>query len=284
MKYTQHPLSAAFPSMSSDELAALAEDIRMHGQREPGVLLDGQVLDGWHRYQACERAGVEFVATVYTGTDPVAFVISRNAHRRHLTASQRAVAVVACAEWAKPHRPQKGEPGSPFSTNEQLADAAGTTVRTVQQAKRAVEAGLGDAVRDGMMSAKAAVAVAKGEAPKRRPGGVSAEQQRILEEGRDAFEGVDALAEADATIRRQQDRLELLEAGADDALKQAIRRYEAAEQQRDALMGQLKAACDDRDDLERFRTQIMRAVDAQTPAEALRTVRAWRAMRDEAGA
>ena len=84
MKYTQHPLSAAFPSMSSDELAALAEDIRTHGQREPGVLLDGQVLDGWHRYQACERAGVEFVATVYTGTDPVAFVISRNAHRRQM--------------------------------------------------------------------------------------------------------------------------------------------------------------------------------------------------------
>ena len=119
---------------------------------------------------------------------------------------------------------------------------------------------------------------------KRRPGGVSAEQQRILEEGRDAFEGVDALAEADATIRRQQDRLELLEAGADDALKQAIRRYEAAEQQRDSLMGRLATATKDRDELERFRAQVMKAVDADTPAEALRTVRAWRALRDEAGA
>ena len=119
---------------------------------------------------------------------------------------------------------------------------------------------------------------------KRRPGGVSAEQQRILEEGRDAFEGVDALAEADKTIRQLQDKLELLEAGADDALKQAIARYEAAEQQRDSLMGRLATATKDRDELERFRAQVMKAVDADTPAEALRTVRAWRALRDEAGA
>lgn len=282
MTYTQHPLSAAFPAMSAEDLDALTQDIAAHGQREPGVMYDGQVLDGWHRYQACERAGVEFVATVYTGTDPVAFVISRNAHRRHLTASQRAAAVVMCAEWAEPHRPNKAEPGSAFSTNEQLAEAAGTTDRTIRHAKAAVRAGLGEAVRDGMMSAKTAVAVAKGEAPKRKPGGVSAEHQRILEEGADAFEGVDALAEADATIRRLQDKLELLEAGADDALKQAIARYEAAEQQRDSLMGRLASATKDRDDLERFRSQVMKAVDADTPAEALRTVRAWRALRDEA--
>jgi hypothetical protein len=55
------------------------------------VLLDGMVLDGWHRYLACAKAGVEFKAMNFDGADPVAFVISRNLHRRHLTPSQRAL-------------------------------------------------------------------------------------------------------------------------------------------------------------------------------------------------
>jgi hypothetical protein len=58
----QHPLSAAFPSMPPVELEALAMDIEAHGQREPGVLFEGMVLDGWHRYVACGKAGVEFKA------------------------------------------------------------------------------------------------------------------------------------------------------------------------------------------------------------------------------
>jgi hypothetical protein len=44
---------------------ALAIDIEAHGQREPGVLFEGMVLDGWHRYRACEQIGVEFKAEEY---------------------------------------------------------------------------------------------------------------------------------------------------------------------------------------------------------------------------
>ena len=57
-KFEQHPLSAAFPAMPEVDLEALAEDIKAHGQREPGLLHEGMVLDGWHRYLACEKAGV----------------------------------------------------------------------------------------------------------------------------------------------------------------------------------------------------------------------------------
>jgi hypothetical protein len=53
---TSAPLSAAFPSMPEKEIEALTLDIEAHGQREPGVLLDGMVLDGWHRYLACDTA------------------------------------------------------------------------------------------------------------------------------------------------------------------------------------------------------------------------------------
>jgi len=51
----RHPLSAAFPSFSAQDLAALVEDIRQFGQRESGLTLEGKILDGWNRYQACLR-------------------------------------------------------------------------------------------------------------------------------------------------------------------------------------------------------------------------------------
>ena len=48
MKHQQHPLSAAFPAMSTDDLQALIEDIEVNGQREPIVLFEGLVIDGGH--------------------------------------------------------------------------------------------------------------------------------------------------------------------------------------------------------------------------------------------
>lgn len=160
---TQHPLSAAFPSMPESEIAALAIDIETHGQREPGVTLDGMVLDGWHRYLACHRLGVQFKATDYDGADPRSFVLSRNLHRRHLTASQRASAVVKCSEW---HPGGRGALVQPSSTNAEMAKEADVGERTIVQAKRAEEVGLGDAVREGKVSARAAADVAK--LPKKR--------------------------------------------------------------------------------------------------------------------
>lgn len=269
MKYTQHPLSAAFPAMSADDLASLSADIAAHGQREPGVLYEGQVLDGWHRYQACEAAGVEFVAVEFIDADPVAFVISRNAHRRHLTASQRAAAVVMCAEWAKPHRPKKGEPGSSFSTNEELAEAAGTTVRTVQQAKRAVESGLGEAVRDGMMSTKAAVAVAKGQAPKAK---AQTEKERIAEE---AFGDVDILDEMEQSIRERDAKIAALEA--DDTKAELARQINIAQHyQREIGVEQDKNVAMRRelDALRKWQTSILTATGAENPRAALAAIRA----------
>ncbi|MYG80940.1 MAG: hypothetical protein F4187_03825, partial [Gemmatimonadetes bacterium] len=92
----RHPLSKAFKDMPEMEFAALREDIRKRGVLEPITLLDGKVLDGWHRYTAAKEIdpGLE-VPTVELGDrDPADLVISRNLHRRHLTATQRAVCVL----------------------------------------------------------------------------------------------------------------------------------------------------------------------------------------------
>ncbi|WP_320055728.1 hypothetical protein [Desulfuromonas thiophila] len=173
MNYPQHPLSAAFPAMPRMHLDYLAKDIAEHGLHIAITLFDGMILDGWHRYQACQVAGVSpRFESLSEGADPVAFVRSRNLHRRDLTPSQRAAAVVACSEWAKRGTNQHGgsEPGSHPQTATEMAKAADVSVKTIQQAKAAHIAGLGEQVRDGIITAKAAVKqVRQGAASERTP-------------------------------------------------------------------------------------------------------------------
>lgn len=157
----QHPLSAAFPSMPESDLAVLSDDIEKHGQREKGVLYEGMVLDGWHRYIACSKAGVQFKSAEFDGEDPVAFVLSRNLHRRHLTASQRALAVVETTNW-RPHGDQKSRSAAAADrTTAEMARAAEVSPRTIENAKAAHKAGLGEAVREGKVTAERAAEVAK---------------------------------------------------------------------------------------------------------------------------
>lgn len=86
-----HPLSAAFPRMDTAAFELLKDDIRANGLRQPVVTIGGQVLDGGHRYRACQELGIDPPLVEYTGTDPIGFVISANLHRRHLNESQRAM-------------------------------------------------------------------------------------------------------------------------------------------------------------------------------------------------
>ncbi|HVA51386.1 MAG TPA: hypothetical protein VNH11_33905 [Pirellulales bacterium] len=87
-----HPAATLFPMMHGPELGLLVEDIEAHGLREPVVLFEGQVLDGRNRLRACELAGIEprFEEWDAVGS-PLAFVLSRNLHRRHLNESQRSI-------------------------------------------------------------------------------------------------------------------------------------------------------------------------------------------------
>ena len=89
-----HPLASAFPLLKPDALNALADDIRRHGLKEPIVKYEGKILDGRNRYRACLKASVEPLFTEYSETTPVQFVISKNLHRRDMTAGQRATAAV----------------------------------------------------------------------------------------------------------------------------------------------------------------------------------------------
>ena len=82
-----HPACKIFPALPDQELRELAEDIAANGLQNPIVLYQGQILDGRNRWDACQLAGVKPRFTEFVGDDPLAWVISQNLTRRHLTAS-----------------------------------------------------------------------------------------------------------------------------------------------------------------------------------------------------
>ncbi len=223
MTLKQHPLSKIFPSLPDDELHLLAKDIKEHGLHSAITLHKGEVLDGWHRYQACLFAKVNPRTQEYKGKDPAAFVKSMNWHRRHLNASQRALAEVQLSEWATTGRPGNSAPGAEFSagaekaaTTAEMAARAGTSKRTIEDAKSVELNGsdaVKEAVREGKISVKAAANIAK--KPKR-------EQKKAIKEAKapkqkkqePREEHGDSLAKeleaADKTIRSQQTLIDSL--------------------------------------------------------------------------
>lgn len=140
MPLPSHPIAEIFPLLDGDALSALAEDILQHGLREPVVLLDGQVLDGRNRVAACEKAAVPVRTREFDGSDPVAFVLSANLHRRHLDASQRAIVGAKAANLKDGQRADRMSrsgisPTYQPVTQPQAAALVGVHERTVRDAR-----------------------------------------------------------------------------------------------------------------------------------------------------
>jgi N6-adenosine-specific RNA methylase IME4 len=86
-----HSVANLLPMMTIDEYAGLVADIREHGQLEPIYLAGGKIIDGRNRYKACVELGIKPICQEWKGNGSlVAFVVSQNIKRRHLTPSQRA--------------------------------------------------------------------------------------------------------------------------------------------------------------------------------------------------
>lgn len=91
-----HPAANALPNMQADEFESLKRDIEQYGLKCPVEVLDGQILDGRHRWLACEELGIEclIVDADLNGQSPPEYVWSLNGERRHMTPSQRAAVAV----------------------------------------------------------------------------------------------------------------------------------------------------------------------------------------------
>ncbi len=98
-QYEVHPVADVFPMMTGEAFEFLKEDIRVNGQREPIVFWKNMLVDGRNRLKACEELGLEpDESELMDETDPVAWVISHNLHRRHLSESQRAMVAAKLAK------------------------------------------------------------------------------------------------------------------------------------------------------------------------------------------
>lgn len=116
-----HPYANLFPLIEGAAFDELVADIRANGLIEPIIVLDDMILDGRNRYRAAVAAGVldagdeaaaargysarqfrQFVEAVQG--DPLAWVLSKNLHRRHLSDSQRTLIAAEIARM-RPGRP-----------------------------------------------------------------------------------------------------------------------------------------------------------------------------------
>lgn len=86
--------------MSGNEFESLKSDIAANGLNLPIVVHGGMILDGGNRYRACLDLGIEPLTTPFDGSSVVAFVLSANLHRRHLSSGQQAAIVASAQDWA----------------------------------------------------------------------------------------------------------------------------------------------------------------------------------------
>jgi hypothetical protein len=168
-----HDYCKVFPPATEEELQEMADDIRVNGLKDSIITLDGMILDGRNRFNACRIAGVEPHFKPYSGYDPLADVVSWNVKRRQLSVSQRATLAVELKpmfEQAARERMQerKGDQAGATKANlpylakgqsrDQAASAVGVSGRTVQDAeyvkKNAPE--LSEEVKAGKMTVNAA--------------------------------------------------------------------------------------------------------------------------------
>ncbi len=90
-----HEVANIFPEMNPTEFNDLKEDIKKNGLLEPIWLYQGKIIDGRHRYRACQELGIEPRIREWLGNGGLmAFVISLNLKRRHLTQEQKAFAAL----------------------------------------------------------------------------------------------------------------------------------------------------------------------------------------------
>ena len=108
-EYPINSFALLFPEMTPEELARLTDSIREHGQLEPIGVWRNEILDGRHRLAACAEVGIEpEFRHLPDDTDPLVYVLARNADRRHLDDSQRAVIAAKLSAGAGPGRPRSG--------------------------------------------------------------------------------------------------------------------------------------------------------------------------------
>jgi hypothetical protein len=145
-----HPLADIFPLMEGAEFDALVADIKANGLREKMDLYKGKIVEGRNRYRALRRLGIDpsadpkkyFRNAIYAhtiGGDIApheqdndarvrAYIISKNIHRRHLTAEQKRDVIAKLLK------------ATPEKSDRQIANATKASPTTVGAVRAEMEA------------------------------------------------------------------------------------------------------------------------------------------------
>ena len=150
--------------MSGYAFELLKDDIKTNGCHTPLWLYDGMIIDGRHRFEACEELGIKPECKTFEGTedDMLAFVISQNLYRRHLSQSERTTIAANLANM--PIGNPKGKKTAYSITQPVAARLLNVSLRSVSSAKVIKENGsplLNDKVANGEITISAAEKIAK---------------------------------------------------------------------------------------------------------------------------
>lgn len=275
MKYSQHPLSSAFPAMTAQEYQELKDSIEVNGVLNPITIYQNMVIDGWHRYKAANELGIDCPESeLDESIDPKDFVLAQNKNRRHITMAQLAIATAQVYEWHPANRPNKSALSAELSkTTAELAEISGVSKRTIEQAKSVLKnasSEVKEAVKSGKIGLSKAQAISKlpkekqagaidKALPKEAPekpvltqyyGPEEAElkanelaQQADLEALNKLLEADDALATAHAEIKRLNlayAQLEIRFRGLMNEKSEAVRLLQKAQAENKALRKEIK--------------------------------------------
>lgn len=284
-----HPLCTLFPRMVGKEFAALIEDIRAHGLREPIVTYHGMILDGGNRYNACLHAGIEPQTVEYAGTNLAAFVLSANLHRRHMSAGQQAAIVASAADWAKAQKRggdgsnqhgKKGQTGNvaPLLTVADRTAQSGASERTQKDADKVAKADpeLAKAVGHGEITLAKAKEKVTGKS--RKPATPAAKPAPIPDHDNRLADAIKMVDELQAENLQLQARIEALTV-TDLAKKvdELVRANAHAVREKDTEMDKNAILLKRANDAERFRSEVVKVSGSQNPKAAIQWVKSMAA-------
>lgn len=160
-----HEFAELFPMLDQASARTLAADVLEHGIREPIVQFEGRVLDGRNRFMAAREHDLPIPVVQFEGNrdEALAFVLSTNLHRRHLTDSQRQMVAAKVATLTR-GRPGTENPPIGGITTAKAAGMLNVAERGVERAKQVVQSGAAElvaAVETGEVSVSAAAVVAE---------------------------------------------------------------------------------------------------------------------------
>lgn len=157
-----HEAANIFP-IDEENLSDLAKDIRTNGQQVPIERHDGKIIDGRRRFKACRMVGVTPKFRDVQIPDPVAYVLSLNLHRRHLSSTQLSMCAARAAalsdklrDEAKERqrlskgRGQKGPENLPDlkgDSRDQLGKAFGVSGKSVDHAAKVLTKGTPELIK-----------------------------------------------------------------------------------------------------------------------------------------